>query len=86
MEVGDKLYCHKSCIMLHNNHKTTTVGKYYTVINIILSDDRFIIIDDDNNEHFFFISSYSFHFWSIREMRKIKLKQINECRKKIIIR
>lgn len=82
MNIGDRLYCHTNCVM-KGGGETTTVGRFYIVIG--LEDDSFMIKNDDNDEHFFEYDDYNKWFWDIRELRKNKLKQINECRKNIKI-
>lgn len=76
MKIGDKLYCHTVCKMNISHIKTTTTGKYYTVVGF--ETDSFIIIDDDNHEHLFDFKDYNKWFWDIRELRKVKLKQITK--------
>jgi len=59
---GDKLYCHKSCIMNDTNDITTTVDKWYFIISVTHRD--YIIIDDNWDRHYFPIEKYEKFFCS----------------------
>lgn len=72
MKVGDKLYCHKCCIMDFNDERTTTIGVFYTIVEINLDDKEFVIIDDNGDEHFFTMDDYDKWFYNIRELRRNK--------------
>jgi len=84
VEVGDRLYCHNSCIMTHSKLKVTTVGNFYTVKYKI--NNEFSIIDDVGDNHHFYVEdkegnsweAYTKWFCDIKKERRLKLKKIEE--------
>ncbi len=83
MDVGDEMYCKKSRDGVEHY---LTKGKTYIVLTI--GKFSFEIIGDTdevvgfycgtyNNHHF----NYKDYFYTIREMRKLKLEKINEGRR-----
>lgn len=81
MEIGDKIYCHTRCIM-PDKKVVTTIGKVY-IIRYIEQDGTFMIFNDFGDSHFFYImkkngKSYLDYFYTLKDMRKIKIGKINE--------
>lgn len=86
MKVGDKIYCKESRINLYNDNylyeNIVTKGKWYIITEI---DNEHIRISSDAGLFFkyrliFNELYYSFDdfFMTIKELRKLKLKKINE--------
>lgn len=76
MKKNDELYCHTTCIISGNNTVSLTKGKIYKIIKI--KDYQFIVLDNHNDEHTFSYSCYENWFYSQKDYRKNKLKQIEE--------
>ena len=83
LKIGDILYCHTERIILFR--PMITVGKSYNII-IKHNNEYFYIIDDDGENLFFMIDDKDanhhpytdFFRLNIKEMRREKLKKINE--------
>lgn len=76
MKVG--VYCHTRCII----NKKEPVGKVY-IIQYIEDDETFMIINDHGEPHFFLYGkkisiSYLDYFYTLKDMRKIKIGKIYE--------
>lgn len=83
--IGTKLYCHTPVFMKATKIKVTTIGKYYTIISGRFKvKNQICIIDDENQEHYFNINDINQYFYLPKDMRKQKLKKLNEkiCTKK----
>ena len=73
MKIGDKVYCHKECVMTFNRAKVTTVGKFYVVVDISLVNFIFYIIDDENDKHSFYLDDEEY-FIVLSKLRKKKIE------------
>ena len=76
MKIGDKVYC------INEIDKYLTVGKFYKVISDQPFDmddgEAFVIINDCGERHEFSYEKYHNWFLTEIEIRKLKLKKINE--------
>lgn len=70
MKVHDKLYCFNPI----NN--VITLGKSYSIVGEY--QDYYEIINDNNKIHYFSFDKYEDFFITIEELRKQKLKKIQE--------
>lgn len=78
MKVGDSLYCYKLDV---NHFLSYTIGNFYEVVR--LEGWRLYIIDDTGKRDWFFINGgnkngddYNNYFYTVRQLRKIKLDLI----------
>lgn len=85
MNVGDRIYCYASVTDIYlDNYYYTTINNSYEIITI--EDDYITIINDTGGSHSFSLDKNDDEYWKkwfcdIRELRKKKLKNIEEVRK-----
>ena len=85
LKVGDRLLCKKEKCIIHDIDQKFVIGKYYTIVG--KSKFYYVRILDC----FGFGGWYSIvyinkrskyiwdYFYTLREVRKLKLKQLNKC-------
>jgi len=80
LKVGDILVCHSEVIMNGSDGTDirTTVGKLYKIFCFrrMFEKDCFVITDDSASDHYFLINNYKERFYSLKELRRNKLKKI----------
>jgi len=81
MKKGDKLYCHKN---INNIINFFVRGEVYTILSVYAEGKNIIDNNETGGETSFSVLpdnnglSYKTWFYSLKEYRKIKLKNINE--------
>jgi hypothetical protein len=80
LKVGDILTCHSKVIMEHNGDIRTTVGKSYKIIEILYLEGevKLVIKNDHNEDHRFTYKNYNKWFYNLKELRRNKLKKIQD--------
>lgn len=82
MKVGDKLYCYNNHIDYDDtiDYRNLTIGKFYEIKETIKTWIN--IIDDNDNKLYFGTKrkdfSYKKWFYTENELRKYKLKEVND--------
>jgi hypothetical protein len=78
LKVGDILICHTVVVVsrtyINSEKIRTTVNKLYKIIEI--NNEGFSLINDLYDCHFFSFDRYNEWFYSLKDMRRNKLKKI----------
>jgi hypothetical protein len=82
MNVGDIVICKKSCMYYPGSGAVITINKTYKIFDI--TKHHFYIKNDNDDSHGFGLnedtSYYGKWFYTSQELRKLKLKKLNESR------
>lgn len=77
MRVGDKIFCHTSCVV-GTSYVSLSKNKTYTIIEV--NDFSFLVLDNYKQYHQLSFFKYKEWLMTEKEYRKLKLKKINESR------
>lgn len=84
-KIGEKVYCYNTYDNPHNQNRIYQKGETYTVTafdNSIVDPSLLVVWFDDNALGFIYPEPYNSHFYSIKQVRKDKLKNIEESKRR----
>lgn len=82
LKVGDILISKTECIMYGTNFRSLRIGKEYRIKVIdknLYGSYQFNILDEGGDLHSFPFSKYDEYFYTIKEIRKMKLERLGVC-------
>lgn len=87
MKVGDKVLCKKMCIYDYDKphikfrkgeaYQISTINKEGIYIYSAKSDGLWFNIRNSNSKNKWYLNTFEDHFYSAKELRKLKLDQLN---------